>query len=746
MSGNDPVLVNSRLNIATNGAGQFVMRGSGGYSGNLGPAQRLIIRGIQGLSASITAANGFTNNGTIILDSTGNGFAQLEVTTGTLVNNGTISLNEGGSNQRRTLRASLTNNGNINLNTSNSRIDRGGGNYLNSGIIRLNNAAVTMSGNNLTNAASGFIAGEGSLNLGGLSSFVNDGKLSVKIVLLPLPPPPPSFPGAGTDGFLSVAVFEIEIPGVLRTLTPALFDFRTVVGRTGQLIEDDPAPETIELLCSGLPSVPPGQECVFVDFPDGFGGVGRREVTTEIQSLQLKDRVGAGFSVLAGQPALDFLTQLGAPQLFTPSLGQVEANQLEPDSPFPADSFFNIYAVVQTPFGPLFNEEPLVVVSRGIGGFPPVAFYPHESKQDVAVPFFSLADPFGPPVAFLTAAVHGTRLDELVGVPVDDPAFEQLALGTIIGFALPPTLPLPAPPPSDTVPPTTTKVATPAPNPTGWNNTDVTLTFAATDAAEPGGTPSGVASITVTVNGVSQSCPSGPSCTVVLTAEGASTVEFFATDNAGNAETTQSQVHKIDKTGPTITSAQTPAANAAGWNNTDVTVSFSCEDALSGVESCSAATTLTGEGAGQSVTGTAVDLAGNSASATVGNINIDKTAPECSCQPTTNPSGKNTPKAGDNPKSGQNPDGFYVLNASDGLSGLDGGITFSDTGSSATFGPFEDRTKIKLTQAPGTEPTIKPGAGDTDWKIRIKGDGEAMATDVAGNSTSVSCNVPLPPK
>jgi len=47
---------------------------------------------------------------------------------------------------------------------------------------------------------------------------------------------------------------------------------------------------------------------------------------------------------------------------------------------------------------------------------------------------------------------------------------------------------------------------------------------------------------------------------------------------------------------------------------------------LSGIASCSPDSPL-GEGANQSVTGTAVDNAGNSAEDTVSNINIDKTAP-----------------------------------------------------------------------------------------------------------------------
>jgi hypothetical protein len=73
--------------------------------------------------------------------------------------------------------------------------------------------------------------------------------------------------------------------------------------------------------------------------------------------------------------------------------------------------------------------------------------------------------------------------------------------------------------------------------------------------------------------------------------------------------------------------SRTPGANGNGWNNVDVSVSFTCTDALSGVASCGPNQTLSSEGANHSATGTAVDLAGNTASTMVGGINIDKISP-----------------------------------------------------------------------------------------------------------------------
>ncbi|WP_157438868.1 PxKF domain-containing protein [Aestuariimicrobium kwangyangense] len=82
-----------------------------------------------------------------------------------------------------------------------------------------------------------------------------------------------------------------------------------------------------------------------------------------------------------------------------------------------------------------------------------------------------------------------------------------------------------------------------------------------------------------------------------------------------------------DTTPPTITLvSRTPVANAQGWNNSPVTVTWSCEDA-GGVVAPTASQTLSSEGANQSATGICTDAAGNTASDTVSGINIDLTAP-----------------------------------------------------------------------------------------------------------------------
>lgn len=82
-----------------------------------------------------------------------------------------------------------------------------------------------------------------------------------------------------------------------------------------------------------------------------------------------------------------------------------------------------------------------------------------------------------------------------------------------------------------------------------------------------------------------------------------------------------------DRTPPSISASASPAANANGWRRTDVTVTFTCTDGGSGVASCSAPAVITAEGAAQSVSGSASDIAGNTASATASGISLDRTAP-----------------------------------------------------------------------------------------------------------------------
>ena len=122
------------------------------------------------------------------------------------------------------------------------------------------------------------------------------------------------------------------------------------------------------------------------------------------------------------------------------------------------------------------------------------------------------------------------------------------------------------------------------------------------------------------------------------------------------------------------------------------------------------------------------------------------TARECTCDPTTNPSGKNIPAAGNNPKSGQNPDGFYVLGAKDNVD-TDPQIFVKDSVSGQVLGPYHNGDKVKITQAPGVAPKAKLGSGDIVAHIQLQSDAQVFAKDASGNQSAlVDCLVPQPPK
>jgi len=136
----------------------------------------------------------------------------------------------------------------------------------------------------------------------------------------------------------------------------------------------------------------------------------------------------------------------------------------------------------------------------------------------------------------------------------------------------------------DTTPPVTTATALPGPNTNGWNNTNVTVSLNSTDS-ESGG--SGVKQIQYALTGAqsvdTQTVPAS-AASVTISAEGMTTLNYFGTDNAGNAEQSKALTVQIDKTPPVVSGM--PASGCALWppNGQMVQVAtVTAADALSGV-------------------------------------------------------------------------------------------------------------------------------------------------------------------
>lgn len=224
--------------------------------------------------------------------------------------------------------------------------------------------------------------------------------------------------------------------------------------------------------------------------------------------------------------------------------------------------------------------------------------------------------------------------------------------------------------------PTIKAAVSPAPNAAGWNNSPVTVTFTCSDSA------SGIAT-----------CPSP----VAVSMEGADQViTGTAKNNAGNTATASVTIN-LDETPPVITTTTSPAPNTAGWNKTNVTVSFACTDSLSGVVQCPAAVPVTSEGAQQTISGTVQDEAGNTATTTAF-VNLDKTPPTVAITSPT--AGGTLYTVGSNPVSGTDGDNLSGI-ASVTCNGAAAQVTDASFTCSANVSTGSNSITVQATDAAG---------------------------------------------
>lgn len=272
----------------------------------------------------------------------------------------------------------------------------------------------------------------------------------------------------------------------------------------------------------------------------------------------------------------------------------------------------------------------------------------------------------------------------------------------------------------DNDPPTIQATVSPAPNAAGWNNTPVTVTFVCNDAT------SGVAT-----------CP--PPQTLVN--DGANqVVSGTAADKAGNTASTSVTVN-LDKTPPIVTASASPVANSAGWNNTPVSVTFICSDATSGVAICPQTQTITADGRNQVISGTATDVAGNTATASV-TVSVDQTPPTITAavSPAPNAAGWNN----------SNPTVTFTCN--DSLSGIANcpppqtvssetagqvilGIATDNAGNSATTS-----ATIKLDKTPPSVSIASPPNGSTISLSTVAIGLNGSESDNLSGVSAITCN------
>lgn len=219
-----------------------------------------------------------------------------------------------------------------------------------------------------------------------------------------------------------------------------------------------------------------------------------------------------------------------------------------------------------------------------------------------------------------------------------DNASNVFSMAAQPGFVWPnsPSLPFdPAPyivfqPGRDTVPPQTASSLQGTAGHSGWYRSAVTVTLMATD--DSGGAPS----IRYREDGGIWLPYAGP---FVVTGDGTHSVEYYAVDNAGNTESTQTIPVKIDTIAPSISVSPLGTAGTGGWFLSNVTLSLIATDSGSGVWS-SAYRLDTGGwttylqsfvvgGSGiHTIQYAATDVAGNAEATQIPSVRIDLTEPQ----------------------------------------------------------------------------------------------------------------------
>ncbi|HEY0805014.1 MAG TPA: hypothetical protein VGD84_08120, partial [Pseudonocardiaceae bacterium] len=179
-------------------------------------------------------------------------------------------------------------------------------------------------------------------------------------------------------------------------------------------------------------------------------------------------------------------------------------------------------------------------------------------------------------------------------------------------------------------PPAVSATALPVAGPSGWAAVPVTVTLTATDLKGPG-----VRSITYSATGA-QATPettvNGATAQVLLSADGVTTLSYWATDAAGTSSSPQSLVIQVDGSAPAVDCA----APSTAWSAIDVTIACTAVDAVSGLADPTQsqfglttsvpAATETAAAATGSVN--VCDVAGNCATAgPVGGLKVDRLAP-----------------------------------------------------------------------------------------------------------------------
>lgn len=150
------------------------------------------------------------------------------------------------------------------------------------------------------------------------------------------------------------------------------------------------------------------------------------------------------------------------------------------------------------------------------------------------------------------------------------------------------------------------------------------------------------------------------------------------------------EVIGVDNDAPVITASVNPQPVSNDWNTSSVTVSFECSDVISDIKECSTPIVVNKEGAGQVITGTAIDNAGNTANIDV-TINIDTIKPTINytLTPVANAAGWNNSDVVIN---------FTCNDSGSGIADCTSPITATVDGSNQSFSGEQQLIKLEILQ------------------------------------------------
>ncbi len=181
----------------------------------------------------------------------------------------------------------------------------------------------------------------------------------------------------------------------------------------------------------------------------------------------------------------------------------------------------------------------------------------------------------------------------------------------------------------DNAAPSSTPTLSGLPGASGWYLSDVSVSLSATDAL------SGVAEIWVRLDGGAWQTYAG---SVVVAGDGVHTVQYYATDVAGNTEPVQSLLVNVDKLAAQTSADLQGTSGAGGWYRSPVNVTLNAIDPTSGVgivsyridggpwQTYTGPVAVTGDGV-YTVEYYATDVAGNTEAVRGLQLSIDTVAP-----------------------------------------------------------------------------------------------------------------------